>query len=467
MNTSVFVGLRSREAMPSPGSEGRRPVRVPGRLFARLAALLAASALALSLSGVAFAALPVPGWLWISGTVTGPDGKGLANFGTSAQDTHGVFFAGGLGSDSSGHYSINVPPGTYTVHANDYRDTKQSNSASIYFPGCYQGCTPVTVTNADVSGIDIVMQFYQHISGTVTGPDGKPGANIRVHAVSTNNDFSINVSANGTFSLRVEPGSYEVRLLDSSSSELGCYGSGATGNFTFQGSCTPVVVSTVAVSGIDINMSAAAAVTPSPAPTASPTASENTTSGTTVAVSPVVSGGSATGITLTFTQVSAPGTTSVAVSNAGPPVPGTFVSLASSPTYYDVSTTAAHTGSITLCVPYDPTAYPDASLVRLLHWNGVSWDDVTSSVDSATATVCGTTTSLSPFVVAQRLSGPAAASTVGTPGRGPASSAANSTTSPTSGGLFVGLIVAVVLVASVLLAAWWLTRRRRIDQARR
>jgi Carboxypeptidase regulatory-like domain len=369
---------------------------------------------------------------------------------TTAQDTRGVFFAGGLGSDSNGHYEINVPPGTYTVHANDYRDTKQSNSASTYYPGCYQGCTPGTVTNADVSGIDIVMQFYLHISGTVTGPDGKPGANIQVHAVSTNSNVSINVSANGTFSLRVGPGSYEVRLLDSSSKEFGCYASGGIGNFAPQGSCIPVVVSKADVGGIDIDMSAAAVATPTPAPTASPTASENTTSGTNVAVSPVVSGGSATGIALTFAQVSAPGTTSVAVSNAGPPVAGDFVSLASSPTYYDVSTTATHTGSITLCLPYDPTAYPDPRLVRLLHWNGASWDDVTSSVDSATATVCGTTTSLSPFVVAQRA----------------ASSAANSKTSPTSEGLFVGLIVAVVLVAAVLVAAWWLTRRRRKDQAR-
>lgn len=138
MNTSVFVGLRSRESMPSPGSEGRRPVRVPG-LFARLAALLAALALTLSLSGVALAGPPVPGRLWISGTVTGPDGTGLANMVTSAINTSGVSFPSGLGSDSSGHYEINVPPGTYTVHANDYRDTKQSNSASICYPGCYQG----------------------------------------------------------------------------------------------------------------------------------------------------------------------------------------------------------------------------------------------------------------------------------------------------------------------------------------
>jgi hypothetical protein len=61
VNTSVFVGFRSREGMPSRGSDGRRPVRMPGRLFARLAALLAGLALALSLSGVAFAGPPIPG----------------------------------------------------------------------------------------------------------------------------------------------------------------------------------------------------------------------------------------------------------------------------------------------------------------------------------------------------------------------------------------------------------------------
>jgi len=124
-------------------------------------------------------------------------------------------------------------------------------------------------------------------------------------------------------------------------------------------------------------------------------------------------------------------------------VPGDFVSLASSPTYYDVSTTATHTGSITFCVPYDPIADPDPSLVRLLHWNGTSWDDVTTSADPATATVCGTTTSLSPFVVAKRVSNPAAAPTVITPGPS-ANSAANSTSSPTSGGLLVGIVIAVV-----------------------
>ena len=397
MNTSV-ARLHSRGDMPSPGWEGRRPARVPGRPFARLAALLAGLALTLSVSGAALAGLggtsdlcvQSPGSCFqISGTVTGPDGTGLANMHTSAEDTSGVWFAGLYNgqpyTDSSGQYYVNVPPGTYTVHSTDDSNTYSDCS---FGP---QGCPTVTVTNANVGGIDIVMVPF------VLTPKPTPAPTV--------------VAA------------------------------------------TPSPAPT------------AVAATPTPAPKASSTASENTTSGTNVAVSPTVSGGGATGIALTFTQVSAPGTTSVAVSNAGPPVPGDFVSLASSPTYYDVSTTATHTGSITFCVPYDPIADPDPSLVRLLHWNGTSWDDVTTSADPATATVCGTTTSLSPFGVAKRVSNPAAAPTVITPGPS-ANSAANSTSSPTSGGLLVGIVIAVVVIAVLLLAAWWLVRRRREAQAR-
>jgi hypothetical protein len=126
-----------------------------------------------------------------------------------------------------------------------------------------------------------------------------------------------------------------------------------------------------------------------------------TPTGTNVAVSPLASGGSGTGISLIFADVSASGVTSVAVSNTGPATPGDF-DFAGSPLFYDASTTATHSGSITLCLPYDPSGY---ALPELFHWNGTSWDNVTGTVDSANATVCGTVTSLSPFVVAQRSSG--------------------------------------------------------------
>jgi hypothetical protein len=128
----------------------------------------------------------------------------------------------------------------------------------------------------------------------------------------------------------------------------------------------------------------------------------STDTGANVVVAPAITGGSAPNITVTFAQVTTGGTTSVALSSAGPATPGSF-QLAASPTYYDVSTTAAYSSSITVCLPYDPTAYSDPSLVRLLHWNGTSWDDVTTSLDQINFLVCGTTASLSPFVVVQKL----------------------------------------------------------------
>jgi len=189
-------------------------------------------------------------------------------------------------------------------------------------------------------------------------------------------------------------------------------------------------------------------------------------------VSPEITGGTAPGAKVTFAQVSAAGTTSVAVSSAGPPVSGVFIVPAST-TYYDVSTTATHTGSIILCLPYDPTTYPDPRLVRLLHWNGTSWDDVTKSVDSANSTVCGTSTSLSPFVVAQRAAAPntsgsataaGATPTAAAPRPIPANGAARPIPASTSGGFLIGLIVMVLVV--VVIAAWLLIRRHKSSQAR-
>jgi hypothetical protein len=37
--------------------------------------------------------------------------------------------------------------------------------------------------------------------------------------------------------------------------------------------------------------------------------------------------------------------------------------------------------------------------LRMLHWNGSSWDDVTTTLNTGTDMLCGVTTSLSPFVI--------------------------------------------------------------------
>jgi hypothetical protein len=114
----------------------------------------------------------------------------------------------------------------------------------------------------------------------------------------------------------------------------------------------------------------------------------NTQTGSNVSVSP------APGVTVTFSQVTAPGDTTV--TTGGPPPPTGFQVDG---VVYDISTTAVVTGSVTVCLPYSPTIDPTP---HLYHYEDVpppAWVDRTSSVDIVNHLVCGTAPSLSPFAV--------------------------------------------------------------------
>jgi hypothetical protein len=123
----------------------------------------------------------------------------------------------------------------------------------------------------------------------------------------------------------------------------------------------------------------------------------NTESGGNVTVSPVDATTGTTPATVTFSNVTSPGETSLTTGPGGPPLPGTFSSTG---TYYNLSTSAEFTPPITVCVTYNPAALPGPeSDARLVHYNGSSWDDITTSVDTVANVVCGTTTTLSPFAI--------------------------------------------------------------------
>ena len=70
--------------------------------------------------------------------------------------------------------------------------------------------------------------------------------------------------------------------------------------------------------------------------------------------------------------------------------------------YYDLSTSALYAGNLTVTIPYNEGDLigPEANL-RLYHWNGTAWQDVTTSQDTAANTISGSTSSLSPFVVGE------------------------------------------------------------------
>jgi uncharacterized membrane protein len=112
---------------------------------------------------------------------------------------------------------------------------------------------------------------------------------------------------------------------------------------------------------------------------------------------------------LTFGSVSGAGTTTVAVKSIGegssPPAPVGF-QLGDPPTYYDIKTTATFSGKVLVCIDYASVQFTDQSQLKLLHYeinNGIgAWEDITTSVKTATKQLCGETTSFSPFLVAQK-----------------------------------------------------------------
>jgi hypothetical protein len=93
--------------------------------------------------------------------------------------------------------------------------------------------------------------------------------------------------------------------------------------------------------------------------------------------------------------------TTTASPPGGSPPAGYIVPSASQ--YHDIVTTAIYTGLVHVCLSYDDSGLTaqQETFLRLLHRPSVSspWEDVTTTRDTAGNTICGTVTSLSPFVV--------------------------------------------------------------------
>ena len=129
----------------------------------------------------------------------------------------------------------------------------------------------------------------------------------------------------------------------------------------------------------------------------------NTPAGSSVSVTPIDQTTGTSPVTLTFDNVTTSGNTTLETLATGPIPPGFFV-VTDPLKYYHLTTTVSFTGNIEICVQYDEGGLvgPEAN-VRVIHWDTTlmpaTWVDVTTSVDVNTNTVCGTTTSLSPFLV--------------------------------------------------------------------
>jgi hypothetical protein len=125
-----------------------------------------------------------------------------------------------------------------------------------------------------------------------------------------------------------------------------------------------------------------------------PPGGTNTPAGTNVAVQPTDPATGGTPVTLTFSSVSQTGTTTVVTSSSGPATPTGFA-LGTPAVYYNLATTATFTGPISICINYTGISF--STPPSLLHFEGNTWADVTTSQDTANHIVCGSVASLSPF----------------------------------------------------------------------
>ena len=108
-------------------------------------------------------------------------------------------------------------------------------------------------------------------------------------------------------------------------------------------------------------------------------------------------------VTMTFPDVTASGVSSLTTSENGDPIPDGF-QLGLPATYYDISTTAAYVAPITICISYAGVSYRNEAGLRFWHYDSSipGWDDITTTLDTVTDTICGETNSLSPFVIVER-----------------------------------------------------------------
>lgn len=107
--------------------------------------------------------------------------------------------------------------------------------------------------------------------------------------------------------------------------------------------------------------------------------------------------------TVTFPTVSQGGTTGTIESVSGPTPPDNYgVVPLGHPKYYQISTTATYQGQVEVCITYNDSDVVGSEMdLRLMHFNGTTWEDITNSRDTVTHTICGYTSSLSPFALVQ------------------------------------------------------------------
>jgi hypothetical protein len=103
-------------------------------------------------------------------------------------------------------------------------------------------------------------------------------------------------------------------------------------------------------------------------------------------------------LTVTFSEVTGAGVTTIMRDDDPPEVPTGFEFDYE---FYELATTAEVTGPITICMTYTDEEVPPAAEgdLAILHWEGAEWVDITTSRDPVNNIICGQTDSLSPIAL--------------------------------------------------------------------
>jgi hypothetical protein len=125
----------------------------------------------------------------------------------------------------------------------------------------------------------------------------------------------------------------------------------------------------------------------------------STPTGTDIVVEPCDPATGTRPVILTFDEVTEAGVTSLVMSKGGPD-PQYGFRLCTNNYYFDLTTTAVFTDSITVCIDYtDLQCGGNESKLHLMHWVDGDWDMCTVSRDLVEDVICGRVASLSVFAI--------------------------------------------------------------------
>ncbi len=329
----------------------------------------------------------------------------------------------GLVTDSiTGKYTaLGIPPGSYKVlfmpifPSNDVIDVKQLYSRKFYkFNGSssdYNNADTVTVTdNADVTNIDGVLEatgpavlsswaavaavvFKWDFGAQTVGATSYRSitlsnagtADLILGTLQNNGDTDFSIQYDRCSGVTLPPlkiCTFAVKFTPQSEGDK-------TGAINIPSNDPNVPTYTIGLTG------SGGAATGNSGYTGVPYSSPPNSS---VTVTPVPQ------VNLTFSNVIAVGEATVtAITSLSTPTLSDFRMLNGAS--YDITTTATFSGNIAVCINYDPTTMGNPANepnLRLFHLEVNMWKDITIlPVNITSHTICGVTSSLSPFVVAE------------------------------------------------------------------